>query len=530
MIAYDSLEFLVFAGFCCLVYFLLPKKYRWTALLAGSVFFYIRSAKILTVFILCSIAVLYGIGMWLDHKNKQYLKLKVGLEKDERKALKAKIDIRKRWILALAVAVNLGILLVIKYAGFFTGTVHSIASLFNINILSTSVNFVLPLGISYYTLTGISYAVDVYNGNIEAERNPLKLALFMMYFPHIVEGPFSRYGQLSKTLFNGNKFSQERLVRGFTRILYGFAKKLILADRAAILVNQVFADKDDFSGASLLLAVILYTFQIYAEFSGCMDIVCGVSEVFGVELAENFRRPFISKSIDEFWRRWHITLGEWLRDYIFFPILFSSWIKNMNAKTKKHFNSYYATLIPVSIALFFVWFGNGFWHGASWKYVCYGLYYYVLMMLGKFTKPLTDKLLAKCKINTQSRGYSVFSIIRTNIIVFFGMLIFRSHDLSTAFNIFTRIFSNFSLSPFKDGSLINCGGFTYKDFIVIVIGFIIMTVIGLYNEKGICIREKIQKYNPMLNWFIILLMCLILIIFGIYGEGSGTSPFIYGQF
>lgn len=207
--------------------------------------------------------------------------------------------------------------------------------------------------------------------------------------------------------------------------------------------------------------------------------------MFGLKLPENFNQPFFAKSINE-WQRWHISLGSWLRDYIFYPLAFSNGIRKLNAKTREKFNSYYANLIPTSLALFFVWFANGFWHGSGWKYIVYGLYYYILMMLGMYFEPLFDKMCSKLNIDRKAKSYGIFQNIRTKGIVCVGMLIFRANTLFDATNMFKSIFAATS------GSIAKAGMSKY-DFLIIFIGFILLVSVGIIKEKGIDIKEKI--YN-----------------------------------
>lgn len=523
--SYSSLGFLVFTTIIGIFYFIVPKKYRWAVLLTASLVFYAINSKFLTVFILLSTVVLFVFGKLIDKQNALYKDQKSKLEKEERKSLKSKTNKKKRAFVTLAILIDAAFLLVIKYSGFFLGTADSILSLFGVDLAVKFSGFILPLGISYYTLTGISYITDVYRGTVSAEKNPLKLLLFLSYFPHIVEGPFSRYGELAPQLFEGSSFDFIRLKSGLMRMLWGLTKKLVLADRAAFLVDAVFKTPADFSGANSLLAVLFYTFQIYAEFSGCMDIVCGISEMLGINLAENFRQPFFSKSIDEFWRRWHITLGAWLRDYIFYPVSLSKSSKKLSGFCRKKLGGYYGTLIPAAYALFFVWFMNGFWHGASWKYVFYGLYYYILMMLGKALKPLFDKI----KFNRDSRWFIAFQILRTDIIVFGGMLIFRSHNLKAAWYMFKSIFTSFNFSVFESGSIVKYDNFTTSDLVIVALGITAMLIAGIIKEKGIDLRGKILEHHFLYTWAVLLVMIFVLIIFGIYG-GNAVNTFIYGQF
>ena len=263
--------------------------------------------------------------------------------------------------------------------------------------------------------------------------------------------------------------------------------------------------------------------------SRVMDIMCGLGNMLGIQLPENFERPFFAKSINEFWQRWHISLGTWLRDYIFYPVSLSKGFTNLSAKTRNRFNAYYANLIPTSVALFFVWFTNGFWHGAGWKYIVYGLYYYTLMMLGLFFEPLLKRICSALKINRESTPFNIFRIIRTVIIVNIGMLIFRADNLKTALYMFRSLFTDIDfyvlLPGYKNGF-----NLSIYDYAVIGIGFIILLVVGIIQEKGVDIKEKIYSLPMCLKWVILIAALFVIIIFGAYGEEYGVVDLIYANF
>ena len=259
-----------------------------------------------------------------------------------------------------------------------------------------------------------------------------------------------------------------------------------------------------------------------------MDVMCGLSNMFGIKLPENFTRPFFAKTINEFWQRWHISLGTWLRDYIFYGLSFSKGFKNLSAKAREKFNPYYANLIPTAVALFFVWFTNGFWHGSGWKYIVYGLYYYVLMMLGLFLEPLFAKLCKGLKINRKSKPYRLFQILRTVVIVNFGMLIFRADDLKTAAAMFKSIFTDLGISKLLAGN--NGFGLSKYDYAAIIIGFIVMVVVGLIQEKGIDIKQRIFNLPYPVKFVFLMAFVFVIIIFGAYGEGYGVVDLIYANF
>lgn len=423
-----------------------------------------------------------------------------------------KYNDKRKLILTLSILLNLSFLLVLKYNNFF-GDIFRVVG---INIPYKK--FILPIGISYYTLETISYLTDIYRKRMKAETNYLKVLLFLVYFPQIVEGPIANYSRLSKTLFNTEKFNYDNFVSSFVLIAWGFIKKLVIADRAGIFVSKVF--ENNYGGMLLIIGVLLYTLQIYADFSGCIDIVSGVSELFGVKLDENFKRPFFSKSIQEFWRRWHITLGTWLKEYIFYPISLSKLNMKLNLKLRKMKSKYISRFIITAFPLFFVWFFNGMWHGASFKYVVYGLYYYVLMMIGILLEPVFKKIISIFKINTEVWSYKFFQALRTILIVCFGMFLFRVDSFK---QMRLMIHSKATASLFSLG-------LKKLDFALLMVGILVMLVVGVMQEFNINIRKELQKQNLLFKWLIYYIMIFSVIIFGIYGKGYDAASFIYGGF
>lgn len=487
--SYASIEFLLFVLVLVFIYYVFPKKYRYIVLLIGSlIFYYLFSGKYI-IFILLSSVITYFSGKLIEKYN------------DKRKL-----------ILTLSILLNLSFLLVLKYNNFF-GDIFRVVG---INIPYKK--FILPIGISYYTLETISYLTDIYRKRMKAETNYLKVLLFLVYFPQIVEGPIANYSRLSKTLFNTEKFNYDNFVSSFVLIGWGFIKKLVIADRAGIFVSKVF--ENNYGGILLIVGILLYTLQIYADFSGCIDIVSGVSELFGVKLDENFKRPFFSKSIQEFWRRWHITLGTWLKEYIFYPISLSKINMKLNLKLMKMKSKYLSKFIITAFPLFFVWFFNGMWHGASFKYVVYGLYYYVLMMIGILLEPILKKIISIFKVNTEVWSYKFFQAIRTILIVCFGMFLFRVDSFA---QMGVMLHSKASTALFSLG-------LKKADFALLIVGIFIMLIVGVMQEFNINIREELQKQNLIFKWLVYYIIIFSIIIFGIYGKGYDAASFIYGGF
>lgn len=487
--SYASVEFLLFVLVLVLIYYIFPKKHRYIVLLIGSlIFYYLFSGKYI-IFILLSSVITYFSGKLIEKYNG-----------------------KRKLILTLSILLNLSFLLVLKYNNFF-GDIFRVVG---INIPYKK--FILPIGISYYTLETISYLTDIYRKRMKAENNYLKVLLFLVYFPQIVEGPIANYSRLSKTLFNTEKFNYDNFVSSFVLIGWGFIKKLVIADRAGIFVSKIF--ENNYGGILLIVGILLYTLQIYADFSGCIDIVSGVSELFGVKLDENFKRPFFSKSIQEFWRRWHITLGTWLKEYIFYPISLSKLNMKLNLKLRKMKSKYISRFIITAFPLFFVWFFNGMWHGASFKYVVYGLYYYVLMMIGILLEPVFKKIISIFKINTEVWSYKFFQAIRTILIVCFGMFLFRVDSFK---QMGLMLHSKASASLFSLG-------LKKLDFALLMVGILVMLVVGVMQEFNINIRKELQKQNLIFKWLVYYIIIFSIIIFGIYGKGYDAASFIYGGF
>lgn len=512
-----SVEFLIFVLGAMLFYYIMPKKERWMILLIFSyIFFFLASEKLLVFLIISTLTIFFG-ALLIDKVTEKPISKE--LEKEEKKKIKKKRKLLKKLILLIVILINVGILATLKYHNFFAGILNDI---FKLDIAMKY--FVLPLGISYYTLQALSYIIDVYFGKYKASKNPFKVALFLSFFPQMVEGPIGRFDRLGDQLYEGHKFDYDRTISALVLIGWGYFKKLVIADRAALFVNTVF--EGSYTGSVVFLAIILYTLQIYAEFSGCMDIVRGIGELFGVTLDKNFRQPFFAKSINEFWRRWHITLGTWLKDYIFYPISLSKinlklskWARGIKFKHLGQF-------IIIAFPLFFVWFTNGIWHGASFKYIFYGLYYYILMMLGVLFKPLLDKIIKILKIKTENFSFSLFQMLRTTAIVVIGLTIFRAESVHAAFHMLKQIINLKAHDKIIDMNL----GLTAYDFNILIISSLALLVVSILSERGINIREKLQEQNLIFRWIIYFTIIFSVIIFGIYGIGYDAASFIYGGF
>ncbi len=520
-----SLVFLAFVGITCLIYYVIPKKFQWCVLLAASLVFFVSSSALLTVYMLATTGIVYA-GARIIQKNKDlFSKKKKELSKEERKVFKAKNKKKQKTLVALFSILAIAILVLLKYCNFLVDIVNSVVGIFTTDGIFPTFNILLPLGISYYTLMSVSYIVDVYRGVIIAEKNPLRVLLYVSYFPHIVEGPFDKYKNLDIQFRTPHKFDYDKVRQGAILVMFGFFKKLVIADEIGQTVPNIFDNANYYSGTAIVMGTLLYTFQLYMDFSGCIDIVSGVSELYGIKVAENFRQPFFSKSINEFWRRWHITLGLWLKEYVFYPVTLSGHFKKVNQFVKKHIkNVTLTTFLPAAYSLFFVWFCNGLWHGASVKYIVYGLYYYVLMMIGELLTPIFDKTKSKLHINNKNKIYGLFQILRTFVIVNVGMLLFRCTDLSEFSGYLIKMVTSFNFSEVL-------GVFSTKTELAIpVIGFLIVLIVGILKEKGINIRLWLVNHIFIIRWIVYLFLIFSTMVLGIYGVEYGEGAAIYAQF
>ena len=386
-----------------------------------------------------------------------------------------------------------------------------------------------PIGISFYTLEALSYIIDVYNEKIKAEHKILKLTLFLSFFPQIMEGPIARYYDTANDLYEGRIATYKNFCFGYQRVLLGMFKKLVIANRLNILVKIIFSEYMNYGGISVALGVIGYTVMLYMEFSGTMDVVIGSGEIFGVKIPENFRQPFFSKNISEFWTRWHITLGLWFKDYIFYPVSLSQPMRNLTAKARKKLGNRFGPLISGTIALFTVWLLNGLWHGAGWTFLFFGMYHFFMILMGNIFEPTIVKVCHKLHINRKNIFYRVFQSVKMTILVFVGELFFRAPTMKAAFAMLKRIFTKFSFVSLKNGEILTLG-LDIKDYIVLLISIVFIFIIGILKERGHNIREKVSNKNIFIRWIIYYAFILIIIIFGAYGVGYVPVEPIYADF
>ena len=516
----------VFATLVLGLYFLVPRKYRYIIILVASLTFFAIYSKFMIAFILATILSIYFAGLGMNKLDDKLAKTiaEGEFDKEQKKALKAKNKKKKKAILVVAILFNLAILAVLKYSGFFASIFEGIFSWFSVTTSFPVLKLALPLGISYYTLSSIGYMVDVQRGKYRADKNILKVALFVCYFPQLFEGPFAKYDELAPQLYEGHDFDAKRVFKGLLLAIWGLLKKIVIADRLAIIASEVFANYAQYNGIVIVFGIICFTFQLYAEFSGLIDMASGISEMFGIKLTKNFDQPFFSQNVNEFWRRWHISLGTWFKEYIFYPISMSKGMMNLNKKMHGKVKPFFELFIPSALALFVVWFTNGLWHGASFQYVLYGLYYYLIMMIGMCLEPLFNKIYEKTKINKDSKVMVVLRILRTFVLVNIGMLLFRASSITAFGEMFAQIFSG------GDISIVGTGIIDWHDFVLCLLGIIVLIVVDVFKERKVDFREKLSNKHFAIKALVCVAIVVVVLVFGAFGGEYIPPDPIYGGF
>lgn len=518
-----SFSFLVFVGITLLIYYIIPLRYRWIVLLAASIFFYSLGNNIDRLAgMLCMALFAYFAGLVIG-KNRG----KIGAEQnnDTDKKITKNISL----MTGFAVAIEIAILIILKDNIFFIDNTNTISRLLGFPLNIEIPTWVAPLGISYYTLILVGYILDVSWGTSRAERNPAKFVLFSCYFPQMTSGPFTKYQEMKEQLFVGHHFNYLHFCFGMQRVLWGLFKKLIIAERLSTVVSTLYGDFTTYAGIYVLIAVVGYTLQVYADFSGCMDIIIGVSEMFGVILPENFRTPFFSTSLSEVWRRWHMTLGFWVKEYILYPVLKSEFLQRIGQASRKKFGKKAGKKIPTYIGMFITWSFVGFWHGGSWKFIFgSGLFFFVMIVGGMLLEPVFVWLIRFLKINTECFSWRLFQRIRT-FLLFAGSVSFgRAANLPEGFKMWRAAFSIWNPWILFDRSLYWLG-LDRQDFWILIFGLMIFLFVSIMQQNG-NVRILLSKQNLVFRWVVLLGLMFSILILGQYGPGYNAAAFIYGGF
>ena len=491
---FNSLHFLFFFPLVTALYYLLPRRFSQWILLLASAYFYMAfyPPYILILFLL--ILIDYTAGILME-----------GASSERRK---------KNWLL-LSLTSNIALLGFFKYYNFFLDNVEAVLGWMGVHSSIPHLNILLPIGLSFHTFQSMSYTIEVYRGNQVAERDLKLYSLYVLFFPQLVAGPIERPQNLLHQLKRAPKFSWSEAVAGLERVLLGLFKKVFIADRLAIIVNNVYAKPHDYRGPSLVLASIFFAFQIYADFSGYSDIALGSARVLGVQLMENFNAPYFSKSTAEFWMRWHISLSTWLKDYLFIPLV---------ANWRKLFR------YSAPLALFITFSISGLWHGASWNYVIFGMLHGFYLVFSYFTLDARTKFLALLGLKG-SPLHRLFQVGTTFSLVCFAWIFFRAQSFSDAIYIISHLGSGWgaefsmvhSFSAFFSGLV---GDWDLLEWELAASGLLLVVFIQ-FRETRHSFRYGMGVLGGLLQWTVYYLLFFALLFFGQY---HAPQKFIYFQF
>ena len=495
---FNSIEFVIFFPTVCLIYYLIPHKVRYLFLLGCSYFFYMCWNPEYALLMLTSTGITYLSGLLIDSADKIEV---------ETKRVK-----RKKLYVALSFVSNLSILFFFKYYGFAADTAVRLFEKAGMQIQIPAFDVILPVGISFYTFQALGYTVDVYRKDIYAERNFFRYALFVSFFPQLVAGPIERSKNLLIQLNEKHTFSFERVRSGLLLMLYGLFQKVVLAEYLAIVVDQVYNTYTERTGFQLLIATICFAFQIYCDFGSYSNIAIGAARVMGFRLMENFHTPYFAVSVADFWRRWHISLSTWFKDYLYIPLG-----GNRKGKLRKHIN------------LMIVFLVSGLWHGASWHFVVWGGLNGAYQIIGEWLRPIRQKVLKVLRIDERSGSHKLFQMGITFALVDISWIFFRA-SFRQAISIIKIMAGMGTQNWFTWGNNLKAMGLTANTRNLLILSLLILTVVDVCKYKKIDVIEWICRQGLWLRWLIYYVAVFGILIFGVYGPGFDSSQFIYFQF
>jgi len=486
---FNSFQFLLFFPIVTVIYFLLPYKFRWFHLLVASCVFYMAFVPVYILILFFTIAIDYIAGIMIEQAAGS----------------------RRKWFLVMSIVANVGVLAVFKYYNFFAVNLNQLASAYSIPLLS----LILPIGLSFHTFQAMSYTIEVYRGNQKAERHLGIYALYVMFYPQLVAGPIERPQNLLHQFYERHDFDYENCKEGLKLMLWGLFKKIVIADRLAIIVKTVYAHPQNFNGVSLTIATLFFTFQIYCDFSGYSDIAIGAAKVMGFKLMNNFNRPYFAKSISNFWSRWHISLSTWFRDYLYIPI-----------------GGNRASRLRLYINLAIVFLISGLWHGANWTFIVWGALHCFYLISGMITKKARVGILNTMSIRKNSSLNNFLSIVITFLLVSFAWIFFRAANLHDAVFISTHLFTGWnclsSLQSIKATVTALGGNDTILGIYNLLTGIALILFLEFiqYKTKGRHAIEIVNKKPQIWRWGFYYCLIIAILLFGAYDN----QQFIYFQF
>ena len=492
---FNSWNFLIFFPVVVGIYFLIPQRFKKIWLLCASYYFYMNWNAAYAILILGVTIISYIAGILIEKRAGE-----------ERRGQKLP--------LIICVMISLGVLFVFKYLNFVLANVNHILSMTGSQMrLPLAMGLVLPVGISFYTFQALGYVVDVYRGEVAAERNFIQYALFVSFFPQLVAGPIERSKNLLKQLDTPKEFDYDSAKNGLLLMLWGYFEKMWIADRASVLVDSVYLNYQEYSAGMLVAATALFAIQIYCDFGGYSHIAIGAAQVLGIRLMDNFRQPYLARNIKDFWSRWHISLSTWFRDYVYIPLG-----GNRRGALRTYIN------------LFLTFLLSGLWHGASWHYVVWGGMNGFYQVVSRMTAGGRARIREVLHIREENGLYRLFQTIVTFVLADFAWLFFRAYGLSDAFRMIRHILVNRTFLPeFANGTLFTLG---LRPFAVyqLILSLVILLVVDLLHEKKISLRRWCARQHIVIRWSIYLVVMVAFVVLLIQNYGRPAAEFIYFQF
>jgi alginate O-acetyltransferase complex protein AlgI len=477
---FNSLQFAVFFPVAVALYFALPRRLKTLTLLLLSCVFYMAFIPSYIVILGVTIAIDYAAGIWLERVDGS----------------------KRRFVLGLSIVSTCIVLFVFKYFNFFVSTFVGFGRLLGWQLPDATVSLILPIGLSFHTFQSLSYVIEVYRGHQKAERDVITYATYVMFFPQLVAGPIERPQNLLHQFYESHSFEHQRVASGLKRMAWGFFKKLVVADRLALYVNDVFSRPHEHNGLQLTIASVFFAYQIYCDFSGYSDIAIGAARVLGFRLMENFRTPYWSVTVSEFWQRWHISLSTWFRDYLFTP-LGGAWVKRPRLLMN--------LLITFTI--------SGLWHGANWTYVAWGAINGAYIAIGILTKSTRDKGYRLIGIGKTSLIRTAIGIATTFTLTTAALVFFRANSFSDALYVLSHWFRNWDFGNVRTEQ------FLLRQMPVAILSIGFVEAVQYLHSRG-ALTRSLARYPSTIRWPVYIGFTLAVVLLGVYR----SSQFIYFQF
>ncbi len=518
-----SFGFLVLMAALLIVNYCLPVRLRWTALLAASMVFYASAGWGGLVYLGGVTLITWAAGLYMGKTRAK--EKAAAAEDDKAQAYFAKLH-RTRWMTVTVVLV-IGGMAFIKYGSFLYGPANWLhQQLCQCRDDLKVWNLLAPLGLSYFTFQSVGYVVDCARGKAQPEKNPLKYLLFVSFFPQITQGPITTYKQLMPQLLSPARFEPTAFVSGFQLALWGYFKKMVLADRLAPVTNAVAAGADQ-PGWLILLGVVLYAIRLYADFSGGMDVIRGAAKMLGIEVTENFRRPFFSTSVAEYWRRWHISLGAWFRSYLFYPLTTSRFGLAISKGGQRVFGKKVGRALPGVVATFVIFFLIGIWHVANWNAAIFGAYFGLLLSAALLMEPLFKKARTLLHINVKAWYWKLFGLLRTWVLILLAQYFAFTSGPEQGFSLLAGTFRSWTFAGAAEAFTVLMAPL---EWYIAISALVIVLVIDLLCERGVDVNGRLAKGFFLIRWVVLIALILAVLIFGCYGADFDAAAFLYTNF